>query len=94
MGRPKTPDADKRRVLTFRLDNDVRQQVEALAAANGRSISGELEARLIATLGMDEYDIALLIAKHRRDLARQALAEAERAIADITPPCTLPIDSR
>ncbi len=53
-GRRKPAAARKRNNLTFRTRDQLRDQLEKVAAASGRSISEEIEYRLTSSLSHDE----------------------------------------
>lgn len=59
MGRPPKKPEDRRQILTFRLDNAAREALEKAAQQTGRSMSGEIEARLQATLALDNEGLTL-----------------------------------
>ncbi|MFY7835774.1 MAG: hypothetical protein ACOVQ0_05785 [Novosphingobium sp.] len=60
MGRSKLKDEDKRRIMSARFDPPVARSIEAHAKASGRSIPAEIEARVKATITLDEQGLALL----------------------------------
>lgn len=60
MGRPPKPLADKRALATFRMIGAARDKVEKAAAEAGRSIAAELEARVMATIDLDEAGLQLV----------------------------------
>jgi hypothetical protein len=74
-GRPALPEAERRsRNLTFRSRRNLRKKLQEAAAANGRSVSEEIEWRLDRSFDHDEIfggaeirDIALTIAARFRD---------------------------
>ncbi|GGD60901.1 TraY domain-containing protein [Erythrobacter arachoides] len=66
MGRPSKSEEDRRQPVTLRFDPDVRARLEKHAAANGRSLGKEIEARVAATVGLDAQGL---------DLVRQISAE-------------------
>lgn len=60
MGRPKKKPEDRRREATIRLDPEVRLFFDQAAKASGRSFAKELEARLAATVGLDDVGLDLI----------------------------------
>ncbi len=69
MGRPKKKPEDRRREATIRLDPEVRIFFEQAAGASGRSFAKELEARLAATVGLDDVGLDL-IAQISKEISR------------------------
>lgn len=60
MGRPAKLDKDRRKPVTLRLDPVSRERLESMAAASGRSLGKEIEARIVATMGFDAPGIQLV----------------------------------
>src|SRR3954468_1342001 len=52
-GQPKEPAARKRNNLTFRTRDDLRERLEQAAARSGRSVSEEIEYRLLRDFGWE-----------------------------------------
>jgi hypothetical protein len=52
-GQPKDPAARKRNNLTFRTRDDLRERLEHAAARTGRSVSEEIEFRLLRDFGWE-----------------------------------------
>lgn len=60
MGRPPKPMAEKRAMATFRLAGAAREKIERAATEAGRSIASELEARVMATIDLDQAGLRLV----------------------------------
>ena len=73
MGRPPKRPEDKRQLASFRLDPDARRSLDAAAESAGRSLSAELEARTVATIGLDAEGVGLINALAREIAVIQAM---------------------
>lgn len=54
IGRPPKPEAEKRQQIGVRTSPELKDQLEAAAGANGRSVAQEAEFRLTESFAMDE----------------------------------------
>ncbi len=60
MGRPKMKAEEKRRLVSARYAPSVVDKLKALAKANGRSVPAEIEARILATIELDDVGLQLV----------------------------------
>lgn len=73
MGRRPKNEEDKRRLIGARFDRDARAFIHEQAEANGRSPGAEVEARVVATEGLDTNGLDLI-----RAISRE-ITEIQRA---------------
>lgn len=78
MGRPPKSLADKRAIATFRLKGASREKIEKAAADAGRSLASEIEARVLATIDLDQTGLQLIA---------QISAELQAAAKVVDEPC-------
>lgn len=60
MARAKLKAEEKRKLMSARFDPPVARHIEAHAKASGRSIPAEIEARICATIALDQEGLALV----------------------------------